>query len=80
MTQSISESFWAKTSIAIILLFAMTGVWAYLSGAFLLIAFDKDYNSANLITYYQYWYHYRTDKAVEKWLVITGGVAFVMVM
>ena len=79
MTQSISESFWAKTSIAIILLFAMTGVWAYLSGAFLLLAFDKDYNSANLITYYQYWYHYRTDKAVGKWLVITGGVAFALV-
>ena len=53
MIQSISESFWAKTSIAIILLFAMTGVWAYLSGAFLLLAFDKDYNSANLVTYYQ---------------------------
>ena len=80
MTQNISESFWAKTSIAILLLLAMTGVWAYLSGAFLLLAFHKDYNSANLITYYQYWYHYRTDKAVEKWLLITGGVSFAFVM
>ena len=65
MTQSISESFWAKTSIAIILLFAMTGVWAYLSGAFLLIAFDKDYNSANLITYYQLMLRTVVDKGIK---------------
>ena len=60
MIQSISESFWAKTSIALILLLAMTGVWAYLSGAFLLLAFDKDYNSANLVTYYMMKEHGRS--------------------
>ena len=72
MTLNISENSWAKSGVALCLLLALAGLWAYLSGAIFLMAFNKDYNNATLLTFYQYWYHFRSDKSIERWLYISG--------
>ena len=59
---------------------ALVGLWAYLSGAIFLVAFGKDYNSATLLTFYQYWYHFRSNDTVERWLYISGGIALAFVL
>ena len=75
MTLNISENSWARSALAVGLLIALAGLWAYLSGAIFLVAFGKDYNSATLLTFYQYWYHFRSNDTVERWLYLSGGIA-----
>jgi len=80
MTLNISENCWAKSAAAGFLLLAMAGLWAYLSGAVFLLAVGQDYNKANLLTFYQYWYHFRADPAVGRWLYLSGGIALACVL
>ena len=53
-----------KPWLALDLLLGLAAFWAYLSGVIFLMAFGKDYNSANLLTFYQYWYHFRSNNTV----------------
>jgi len=80
MTLNISENSWAKSGLAFVLLIALAGLWAYLSGAIFLMAFNKDYNNATLLTFYQYWYHFRANPAVQSWLYLSGGIALACVL
>jgi len=80
MTLNISENSWVKSGFAIGLLIGLAGLWAYLSGAIFLVAFGKDYNSATLLTFYQYWYHFRSNDTVERWLYLSGGIALICVL
>ena len=45
MTLNISENSWVKSGFALGLLIALAGLWASLSGAIFLMAFNKDYNN-----------------------------------
>ena len=80
MTLNISENSWVKSGFALGLLIALAGLWAYLSGAIFLMAFNKDYNHATLLTFYQYWYHFRANPAVQRWLYLSGGIALACVL
>ena len=80
MTPSLSESGWPKAGAILALLLVMAGLWEYLAGGIFLMAFDRKFDDATMLTFYQYWYHYRADKAVERWLAISGGISLVIVL
>lgn len=54
-------------------------VWAWIGGMIFLTAFDRDPQEAELLTLYQYWYYYRSDASVMKWLLLAGGIALAVV-
>lgn len=57
----------------------LIGVWLFLSGAILLIAFDKDPNNATPLTLYQYWYYYQDNPVVQTWIYRAALIALVII-
>lgn len=57
----------------------LVGLWIYLAGAVLLVAFKKDPNEASLITLYQYWYYYGQNQAVLAWIYKAMLIALLVI-
>lgn len=66
---------WAKPTLIGVLALAVLGVWAYLAGFILMLAFHRPYEDATPLTLGQYWYYYGEDKHVVKWLWISSGIS-----
>jgi len=75
MTLSGNVSTWNKVLIASVITLVVIGLWVYLAGGILMIAFDRRYDDATPLTFIQYWYHYRGNAQVERLLWISGGIA-----
>ncbi|PKO47120.1 MAG: type IV secretion protein [Betaproteobacteria bacterium HGW-Betaproteobacteria-22] len=58
---------------------ALIAVWLFLSGAILLIAFDKDPNNATPLTLYQYWYYYQDNHVVQTWIYRAALIALAII-
>ena len=80
MTLNISENSWAKAGLIIALVLAVIGVWAYLAGGIFLMAYDHKFEEATPLTLYQYWFHYGTEKQVQKWLYIASGLSLFVIL
>jgi type IV secretion system protein VirD4 len=76
MSQNVNLPNWAKVILVIGAALAAVGVWAYLAGGIMLATQHQDYNAATPITLYQYWYYYNNNPAIMKWIYISAGVSF----
>lgn len=69
---------WGKVAL-LVMVAAVVALWLILAGAVLLMAFDKDPNSANFITLYQYWYYYQDNTYVLAWVYRASGIALAII-
>lgn len=70
---------WGKPILALVML-SLLALGLNIAGAIFLLKFGKNPNDASPLTLYQYWYYYRGDPAVLKWLQIAGGIALVLAL
>ncbi|MEG1055661.1 MAG: hypothetical protein RSF79_26875, partial [Janthinobacterium sp.] len=77
MNQNIKNPLWIKFGIGTAVLLAVAAVWLFLSGALLLQLIHRNPEEAQLLTYYQYWYHYGAVAAIKKKLFMAGGGTFI---
>lgn len=75
MTLNLSENSWAKAGLITVLIAVVVGLWAYLAGGIFMMAFGHKFEEATPLTLYQYWYHYRTEPEVQKWIYIASGIS-----
>ena len=80
MILSLSEKTLAKVAAIFAALLIGLLAWAYISGAILLAAMGGSPDQVKLLTIYQYWYHYGTNPAVSKWLMISSAIGFAVVL
>jgi type IV secretion system protein VirD4 len=78
MTLSSSDSRWLKWSLIVLTLLAASVLWAYLSGGIFMVAHQHRFADATPLTLYQYWFYYRTNQSVMRWLYLSGAIAFVV--
>lgn len=80
MTLSINGNSWAKPLLIVGGLLLAIGLWASLAGGIFLVSQDGNFNDATPLTIYQYWYYYRTDPVVMRWLYIAGGISLACIL
>lgn len=80
MTLNLSGNSWAKAGLITALVLAVIGVWAYLAGGIFMMIFGHKFEEANPLTLYQYWYHYGTQKGVQKWIGISSGISLALIV
>lgn len=57
-----------------------TLAWAYLSGGFFLLLSGQSFDNASLITTFQYWFYYGSEKQVQNLLFIASAGALIIVL
>lgn len=77
MTPSIKDLL-LKLSLGLGLAAAVLLIWMYASGAIFLQLLHQNYADAELLTFYQYAYHYGHIEVLHKKLALAGGLAFVL--
>jgi len=80
MTLSSSSNRWLKPALIVGGLLLIVGVWAHLAGGIFLMVYQRKFEEARPWTLYQYWLYYGADKSVERWLLISGGGAALIVL
>lgn len=80
MTLNISDNNWAKAGLITALVAAVIGLWAYLAGGIFMMAFGRQFEEASPLTLYQYWYHYRAEQEIQKWIYIAGGISLTVLL
>ena len=80
MTLSTSDNRWLKPSLILFTLLAVVVLWAYLGGGIFMLAHEHKFEDATPLTLYQYWVYYGTEQRVLRWLYISGGLAFAIVV
>jgi type IV secretion system protein VirD4 len=80
MTLNLSNNNWVKAVLITALALAAICLWSYLAGGIFLTAFDRKFDDATPLTLYQYWYYYGSEKAVNRWLYISGGISLVVLL
>lgn len=80
MTLNSSAGNWLKLGAIAALVLALLGLWAYLAGGLFLLAFGRSFDEAGPLTLYQYWYYYGEQRQAQKWFVIAGVLAFVVLL
>lgn len=78
MTLNSNAAKWLKISLLIAVPIAFVISWLWLSG-YLFLQMTHIETEPNLMTVYQYWYYYHTDKRTMSWLVISGLISFLIV-
>jgi type IV secretion system protein VirD4 len=78
MTPLANRSTLSKAAVVGVVALCVVGVWAYLAGGMMMLAFDRPYEDATPLTFLQYWYYYRTTAQVERWLWISGVLSAVI--
>ena len=79
MTPSSSSNSWSKPLLVLVALLVVVGLWAHVAGGIFLATHQRSFGEATPLTLYQYWLYYGDDKSVEKWLLISGGLSFLLV-
>lgn len=77
MTPSIKDLL-LKLSLGFGLAVAVLLVWMYAAGSIFLQLMHQDYADAQLLTFYQYVYHYGHIEVIHKKLSVAGGLAFAL--
>ena len=80
MILNLNENSWAKAGLIIALVVITTGIWAYIAGGIFMMAFDHKFEEATPLTLYQYWYYYRANEEVQKWLYIASGISLAILL
>ena len=80
MTLSSSDNRWLKPSLILFTLLAVVVLWAYLGGGIFMMAHQHKFEDATPLTLYQYWVYYGTEQRVMRWLYISGGLAFAIIV
>lgn len=80
MTRNSSDTRWLKPSLVLAALVAACVLWAYLAGGIFMVAHRHQFDDATPLTLYQYWFYYGAQKSVQRWLYLSGGIAFAMLL
>lgn len=80
MTLNLKDNNWVKAGLIATLAILAISVWLYVSGGIFLTAFNLKFEDATPLTLYQYWYHYGSEKQVQKWLIISSLLAFALLL
>lgn len=80
MTRDLSIPSWVKAGAGAAGVAGLLGIWNFLAGIILLIGLKVPVEQAGFATLYQYWFHYRENPLVAKWLSQSLGVAGCMVL
>lgn len=72
MTLSLSDNYWLKPLLFVVLALACAVLWIYLTGGFFLAFSGGEFSDADLLTAYSYWYHYGQDEKIRSWLILSG--------
>jgi len=70
---------WAKATLAFAGLVTAFGLWVTLAGGIFLTSQNRNFNDATPVTLYQYWYYYRGNPDVVRWVYIAAAASFALV-
>jgi len=70
---------WIKATLIIGMVIGITVLWAYLAGGIMLASQHQDFNAGTPLTLYQYWFYYKNDPAVMKWIYISSGASLFLI-
>lgn len=70
---------WIKATLIIGMTIGLIVLWSFLAGGIMLASQHQDFNAGTPLTLYQYWFYYRNDPAVMKWIYISSGASFLLI-
>lgn len=70
---------WIKATLVVGTAIALIVLWGYLAGGIMLASQGQDFNEGTPLTLYQYWFYYKTDTSVMKWIYISSGASLLLI-
>lgn len=78
MTLHRSDSAWLKPALIVLGVALACLLWTYIGAGIFLVAHQRKFEEASPLTLYQYWFYYRTNPAVLRWLALSAAIALVV--
>jgi len=70
---------WIKVALVIGTALGLVVLWAYLAGGIMLASQGQDFNSGTPLTLYQYWFYYKSNASIMKWIYISSGASLLLI-